>query len=82
MRAALDPAEGMAGVTVELVAKFEKRFSPKAVVRGDLAQQAGKFFVTVLFGPSGCGKTTILRLPGRIGAPGIRIDPFRRGHLV
>ena len=46
---------------MELVAKFEKRFSPRTVVRGDLCRQAGKFFVTVLFGPSGCGKTTILR---------------------
>jgi molybdate transport system ATP-binding protein len=51
----------MADMTTELVAKFEKRFHAEAVIRGDLRQQAGQFFVTVLFGPSGCGKTTILR---------------------
>jgi molybdate transport system ATP-binding protein len=48
-------------MTPEFVAKFEKRFPQGAVIRGDLSQPAGKFFVTVLFGPSGCGKTTILR---------------------
>jgi molybdate transport system ATP-binding protein len=48
-------------MSVELVARFVKRFSTRVEVEADLRQRADAFSVTVLFGVSGCGKTTTLR---------------------
>jgi molybdate transport system ATP-binding protein len=44
-----------------LSARFEKRFSPSSVVRGEMQLEADRFSTTILFGPSGSGKTTVLR---------------------
>ena len=52
---------GVAGMTDELTARFERRFPRGAVIAAELTQPTDRFSVTVLFGPSGCGKTTVLR---------------------
>ena len=74
--------KGMAGVTTELAAKFEKRFSPQTAIRCDMTQQAGRFFVTVLFGQSGSGKTTILRCLAGLERPESGSIRFGEGNVV
>jgi molybdate transport system ATP-binding protein len=48
-------------MSIELEARFLKRFAAGATVEADLRLPGDRFSITVLFGPSGCGKTTTLR---------------------
>lgn len=56
-------------MTVNLIARFEKRFRTGTTVRVDLEHMLNPRSVTALIGPSGCGKTTLLRCLSGLTSP-------------
>src|SRR5262249_35153412 len=54
-------APGVAAMTTDLAADFERRFPGGPVIQGQLRIPLDGFSVTVLFGPSGSRKTAVLR---------------------